>query len=65
MMMPGRYANLHGWWHHNDKNLAGQGSVPLYTSSPLGTGNLTQYAGYKTMWVGKTRMSAPFKTIRF
>ncbi|QBG47511.1 sulfatase [Verrucomicrobia bacterium S94] len=62
MMMTGRYANLHKWWHNGDLGgIVENGKktdwvVPLYVSSPLLIGHVAQKAGYATQWVGKTQM---------
>ena len=62
MMMTGRYAHLHPWWHNGDygtwmkdgKQKAW--AVPLYVTSPLQIGHIAQKAGYSTQWIGKTQM---------
>ncbi len=62
MMMTGRHASLHKWWHNGDYGVirdssAPQGRIaPLYESSPLLIGHAAQKAGYATQWVGKTQM---------
>jgi arylsulfatase A-like enzyme len=58
MMMTGRYANLHKWWHNGDYGKAPNGNWiwPLYESSPLQIGHLARNAGYATQWAGKTQM---------
>ena len=61
MMMTGRYAHLHKWWHNKDKgeyiDPEGQRLVwPLYESSPLLIGHVAQKAGYASYWAGKTQM---------
>lgn len=60
MMMTGRHASLHKWWHNKDYGLieedGKQRPVRLYETSPLQIGHLAQNAGYKTIWVGKTQM---------
>ncbi|WOO40667.1 sulfatase-like hydrolase/transferase [Rubellicoccus peritrichatus] len=61
MMMTGRYANLHKWWHNNDYGKIDDGTkwpkpVALYLTSPLQIGHLAQQAGYATQWSGKTQM---------
>ncbi|ADE53486.1 sulfatase-like hydrolase/transferase [Coraliomargarita akajimensis] len=61
MMMTGRYAHLHKWWHNKDKGeaLDQKGNYyqwPLYESSPLQIGHLAQQAGYGSYWAGKTQM---------
>lgn len=62
MMMTGRYANLHKWWHNGDLGgIVKDGKkvewvAPLYVSSPLQIGHMAQKAGYATQWTGKTQM---------
>ncbi|MBB6429837.1 sulfatase-like hydrolase/transferase [Algisphaera agarilytica] len=63
MMMTGRYASLHKWWHNgaigrvalDDKGTRTRPSR-LYETSPLLIGHVAQQAGYATQWVGKTQM---------
>ncbi len=62
MMMTGRFAHLHKWWHNGDKGVyvdaEGKRSTwPLYESSPIHLGHLAQQAGYGTYWAGKTQMT--------
>jgi len=62
MMMTGRYASIHKWWHNGDlgtivkdgKNT--KNVVPLYQSSPMLIGHIAKKAGYATQWTGKTQM---------
>ena len=61
MMMTGRYASTHKWWHNRDYGMirddAGRKQVvPLYHTSPLLIGHVARRAGYATMWCGKTQM---------
>ncbi|MEM9417524.1 MAG: sulfatase-like hydrolase/transferase, partial [Planctomycetota bacterium] len=58
MIMTGRYAHLHKWWHNKDKGKSPTGHWQwlLYESSPLQLGHVAQQAGYATMWAGKTQM---------
>jgi arylsulfatase A-like enzyme len=58
MMMTGRYAHLHKWWHNSDKGKApkGKGSWNLYDSSPYTIAHIAKKGGYKTFWAGKTQM---------
>lgn len=60
MMMTGRYASIHKWWHNKDYGKVQEGkrkrSVRLYETSPLQIGHLAQKAGYQTLWSGKTQM---------
>lgn len=62
MMMTGRYAHLHKWWHNKDKGKQ-PGAVkkksvwPLYESSPHTIGHVAKAGGYATYWAGKTQMS--------
>lgn len=61
MMMTGRYAHLHKWWHNKDigtyTNEKGKKEKwPLYESSPMLIGHIAQKGGYATMWAGKTQM---------
>lgn len=59
MMMTGRYAHLHKWWHNKDKGKSpeGKGVWPLYESSPHTIGHIAKKGGYTTYWAGKTQMS--------
>lgn len=59
MMMTGRYAHRHKWWHNKDKGKApdGRHTWPLYESSPHTIGHVAQKGGYATFWAGKTQMS--------
>jgi arylsulfatase A-like enzyme len=59
MMMTGRYAHRHKWWHNNDKGKAPDGTSlwRLYDSSPHTIGHVAQKGGYATYWAGKTQMS--------
>ena len=63
MMMTGRYAHRHKWWHNRDlgrtSSEKGSGRTwPLYESSPLLIGHVAQKAGYGTYWAGKTQMKS-------
>ncbi|VGO22447.1 sulfatase-like hydrolase/transferase [Pontiella sulfatireligans] len=62
MMMTGRYAHLHKWWHNGDygKSFDEQDrkiTWPLYESSPVQLGQVAQQVGYGTYWAGKTQMT--------
>ncbi|MDW7692446.1 sulfatase-like hydrolase/transferase [Flammeovirgaceae bacterium SG7u.111] len=62
MMMTGRYAHLHKWWHNKDKgqwtNKKGKKeTIPLYESSPHTIGHVAKAGGYATYWAGKTQMA--------
>ncbi|WP_139958989.1 sulfatase-like hydrolase/transferase [Flavicella sediminum] len=59
MMMTGRYAHLHKWWHNKDKGKApnGKGSWDLYGSSPHSISMIAKKGGYTTFWAGKTQMN--------
>ncbi|WP_158968002.1 sulfatase-like hydrolase/transferase [Paraglaciecola sp. L3A3] len=62
MMMTGRYAHKHKWWHNSDKGQAPgaknkKQSWPLYESSPHTIGHVAKAGGYATYWAGKTQMS--------
>ncbi|WP_166521583.1 sulfatase-like hydrolase/transferase [Zobellia amurskyensis] len=59
MMMTGRYAHLHKWWHNSDKGKApiGKGVWNLYDSSPHSIANVAKAGGYATFWAGKTQMN--------
>ena len=62
MMMTGRYAHLHKWWHNKDKgrwiNDKGKKEPwPLYESSPHSLGHIAKTGGYGTYWAGKTQMA--------
>ncbi|EWH10732.1 sulfatase [Catenovulum agarivorans DS-2] len=61
MMMTGRYASLHKWWHNKDYGQVTDENgkkrpTRLYETSPLQIGHIAQQAGYKTIWAGKTQM---------
>ncbi|WP_233267275.1 sulfatase-like hydrolase/transferase [Paraglaciecola sp. L3A3] len=63
MMMTGRFAHIHKWWHNGDygKSFTGENNnkgktVELYQSSPKLIGHIAKEAGYATMWSGKTQM---------
>ncbi|GHC47768.1 sulfatase-like hydrolase/transferase [Roseibacillus persicicus] len=61
MMMTGRYAHLHKWWHNKDVGLAPEPNPKkqkwnLCDSSPIQLGHVAQKAGYATYWAGKTQM---------
>ncbi|VGO21512.1 sulfatase-like hydrolase/transferase [Pontiella sulfatireligans] len=62
MLMTGRYAHLHKWWHNGDLGGVVQNGkkkewvVPFYVSSPLLIGHVAQKAGYATQMVGKTQL---------
>jgi len=62
MMMTGRYAHRHKWWHNSDKgkwiddNGKTQKNYPLYLSSPHTIGHIAKAGGYATYWAGKTQM---------
>lgn len=57
MMMTGRYAHLHKWWHNSDYGRDRYGKVwPLYESSPHTLAHVASEGGYATFWAGKTQM---------
>lgn len=58
MMMTGRYAHLHKWWHNKDKgkNPKGKEAWNLYESSPYTIAHVAKAGGYQTYWAGKTQM---------
>ncbi|PKQ64525.1 sulfatase [Labilibaculum filiforme] len=61
MMMTGRYAHLHKWWHNGDlgrgiNEKGKKGIWPLYESCPHTIGFVAKKAGYATYWAGKTQM---------
>lgn len=62
MMMTGRYAHKHKWWHNSDKgtyiNEKGKEkkNVPLYETSPHTISHVAKAGGYATFWAGKTQM---------
>ena len=58
MMMTGRYAHLHKWWHNSDKGKSpnGKGSWNLFDSSPYTIDDVAKKGGYATYWAGKTQM---------
>lgn len=61
MMMTGRYAHIHKWWHNGDlgKGLNENGKKgvwPLYESCPHTIGYVAKKGGYATYWAGKTQM---------
>ena len=59
MMMTGRYAHKHKWWHNKDKGKApsGKGSWDLFDSSPHTIAHVAKAGGYSTFWGGKTQMN--------
>ncbi|NIJ44876.1 arylsulfatase A-like enzyme [Wenyingzhuangia heitensis] len=59
MMMTGRYAHLHKWWHNKDKGKApnGKGSWDLFESSPYTIAHIAKKGGYASYWAGKTQMN--------
>ncbi|MDV7187995.1 sulfatase-like hydrolase/transferase [Lutibacter sp. TH_r2] len=62
MMMTGRYAHIHKWWHLKDRgtfiNKKGKKvhTYPLYESSPHTIGHIAKAGGYATYWAGKTQI---------
>ncbi|MEM9986770.1 MAG: sulfatase-like hydrolase/transferase, partial [Bacteroidota bacterium] len=58
MLMAGRYAHLHKWWHNKDKGRApsGEGTWRIYESSPHTIAHVAKKGGYATYWAGKTQM---------
>lgn len=64
MMMTGRFAHRHKWWHNGDYGRVAEGKkrrkriVALYETSPLLIGHVAQRAGYATLWTGKTQMKS-------
>ncbi len=61
MLMTGRYASSHKWWHNRDFGMStdeeGKEVIyPLYESSPNLIGHIAKKAGYDTFWAGKTQM---------
>jgi arylsulfatase A-like enzyme len=70
MMMTGRYAHIHKWWHNKDQGkyidqTGKRVTWPLYESSPLQLGHLAQQAGYGTYWAGKTQMAGDLTRFGF
>ena len=70
MMMTGRYAHIHKWWHNGDqgKTRDQNGKVKkyqLFESSPKLIGHVAQQAGYGTYWAGKTQMGGPMTSYGF
>lgn len=62
MMMTGRYASLHKWWHNGDLGTRYDDpstKLPFYESSDFLIGHVAQLAGYATIWCGKTQMKGP------
>lgn len=59
MMMTGRYAHRHKWYHNKDKgqNPERSGTWLLYDSSPHTIGHIAGAGGYATLWAGKTQMN--------
>ena len=62
MMMTGRYAHLHKWWHNKDKgeviDKSGKKITwPLYESSPHTIAHIAKAGNYATYWAGKTQMA--------
>ena len=58
MMMTGRYAHLHKWWHNSEKGKSpsGRNTWKLYESSPHTIAHVAKKGGYGTYWAGKTQM---------
>ncbi|WP_111708500.1 sulfatase-like hydrolase/transferase [Lutibacter citreus] len=62
MMMTGRYAHIHKWWHLKDRGsfIDKKGkkvnTYPLYESSPYTIGQVAKFGGYATYWAGKTQI---------
>jgi len=61
MMMTGRYAHIHKWWHLKDKGTftlqdGKKITYPLYESSPYTIGIIAKAGGYATYWAGKTQI---------
>lgn len=62
MMMTGRYAHIHKWWHNKDKgtfiNDEGETkkNIPLFLTSPHTISHVAKAGGYATYWAGKTQM---------
>lgn len=70
MMMTGRYAHLHKWWHNKDmgtwKNPQGvTEGWPLYASSPHTIAHIAKKGGYGTFWAGKTQMFGDIREYAF
>ncbi len=70
MMMTGRYAHIHKWWHNGDRgqyrNESGRVATwPLYESSTMLIGHIAQQAGYGTYWAGKTQMAGDLTRFGF
>lgn len=70
MIMTGRYAHLHKWWHNKAKGEfiddKGRYQVwPFYESSPLLIGHVAQNAGYGTYWAGKTQVAGDWTKYGF
>ncbi|MEM6698541.1 MAG: sulfatase-like hydrolase/transferase [Bacteroidota bacterium] len=63
MMMTGRYAHLHKWWHNKDrgKSPSGSNTWRLYESSPHTIAHVAKKGGYSTYWAGKTQMDDVLK----
>ncbi|MDO6802321.1 sulfatase-like hydrolase/transferase [Wenyingzhuangia sp. 1_MG-2023] len=59
MMMTGRYAHLHKWWHNKDKgkNPKGKNGWDLFDSSPHTIAHIAKKGGYASFWAGKTQMN--------
>ncbi|TWT78864.1 Arylsulfatase [Planctomycetes bacterium CA13] len=70
MMMTGRYAHIHKWWHNRDRGSYRDQNGrpltwPLYESSPMLNGHIAQKAGYGTYWAGKTQMAGDLTRFGF
>ncbi|MEM6391443.1 MAG: sulfatase-like hydrolase/transferase [Planctomycetota bacterium] len=61
MIMSGRFASAHKWWHNRDvgRLVASPPNIPrvlVHHSSPLLIGHVAQHAGYASIWCGKVQM---------
>ncbi|QBG48816.1 sulfatase [Verrucomicrobia bacterium S94] len=71
MMMTGRYAHLHKWWHNGDfgrwinPDTNRKEVIPLYITCPIMMGDLARQAGYGTYWAGKTQIVGDYERYGF
>ena len=66
MVMSGRYAHLTKWWDNGEFGKAkGGGIYEVAVSSPLTIGHVAKQAGYRSIWVGKTHVTAGSSYTKF
>lgn len=66
MVMSGRYAHLTKWWDNGEFGKAKRGGIyEVAVSSPLTIGHIAKQAGYRSIWVGKTHVTAGSSYMKF